>query len=191
MYADDGIEITVPTVDYQGLSTNCSVYNGLTGISTTNGFTSELACFFTGTTYRVQGFNPTPWLHTMTIGWTVHSTVAPMTAPGNYLIRTYYDTTYLAGVLNDYSGNVGGMAIPGPRIFPHEMDFIDWLSAPRIARIGTLGSFTLTLEANVALPAWSAGPNPNILFTLDPSMSIQAQSGLECRLDGMISYQCY
>jgi len=129
-------------------------------------------------------------LTTITIGFTIHSNTFALGAPNDYSIRTYYDTTYLPAVENDYINNVGGIAIPGPRIFPHEMDFIDWLSEPRITRVNSLGTFTLTVNVNTPIPAWTAGVDPHILFTLDPTMGINPTSYPECRINGDISYHC-
>lgn len=108
-----------------------------------------------------------------------------------YNIRTHYDINYDGASENDFLPNpLAGLTVPGPWIAPFQFGFLNFSQPARVARVGTLGTFTFIVNLNVPLPAWTPGQDPHILFQLDPSMSIDPTSGLECRIDGEISYHC-
>lgn len=110
---------------------------------------------------------------------------------GNYNVTTHYNLTYDSFSVNDYLYyNFPGLAVPGPAFAPTIIGFLNWSQPARPARVGTLGTFTFIVNLTIPLPAWTSSQDPNIFFQLDPSMSIDPTSYLECRLDGNISYHC-
>jgi len=184
--SDGGIKIEVPVADYQDIAPTCQARSGITGQTNNNGFTTLLNCWFDTNSFYVTGFEDIPQFTVVTIGFSVQSKTTA-SSPQDYKITTYYDSAFTQ--VNDYTLAVNALDIDGVT-FPLKLEFVDWLSAPKLARINTLGTFKLTVNMSVGLPAWTAGPDPHILFILDNSMSILGGSGLDCRHNGLISYHC-
>ena len=187
--SDGGIKIDVPVSSYQYVNNTCQARSGLTGQTNNNGFTTLLNCSFNGSAFLVTGFQQVAQFTSITIGFSVKSKTTS-TTPGNYYITTFYDTAFTW--LNDWVSPVipSPVAIPGPKKFPLYLDFVDWLAAPKIARVGTLGAFRVQVNMSVGLPAYTSSNDAHILFKMDTNMSITAGSGLECRHNGSISYHC-
>lgn len=207
---NEGLKITLPApispaapsaTEYEDMDSTCDIISGLTGQTTTLGFTHTMTCTRVGNAYQIVNFQQIPQFQTISIGFWVSSQSVAVT-PGVINIESYYDVPGWSEV-NDYLiGGFAPPAVPGPKRAPYVARITSWLKMPQICRIGTSCNFKLNIKTNFDIPLFNDGTRPYgtrfIRFTIPAAAGAGVTAGgpkygtkrLECRINGLLSYRC-
>ena len=204
----EGLQITLPapispaspnSTDYASIGSSCDIFSGLTGQTTTLGFTTTMTCVTSGDAFQITGFQQIPQFQTIQVGfWVYTQSTAAVISP--IWIASYYDVPGWSSV-NDYL--IGGKtppAITGPNYPPTTALITSWLNVAQPCRMNTSCNFNLQIKTNYDVPLFNTATLPYgqyyIQFTLPEYAGVTAggpkwgTKRLECRINGLLSYRC-